>query len=89
MDFEVLIPDHDAVGKYSDVRAFRHYLEDLESAVVASIKAGLSVEEMKQSITLNDYREWAYYEDWFAFNVEGLYRLLTVDRRPSLGVSVV
>ena len=48
MDFEVLIPDHDAVGKYSDVRAFRHYLEDLESAVVASIKAGLSVEEMKK-----------------------------------------
>ena len=77
MEFEILVPGHDGVGEYSDVRAFRHYLEDLESGIMKGIKAGQSVEDMKKTITLDEYKDWAYYKDWFPLNIEGMHRLLT------------
>ena len=77
MDFDILIPGHDKVGTRKDVRGFRHYLEDLESAVLEGIEAGLSVEEMQESITLDEYRDWDLFEEWRALNIKGMYRQLT------------
>ncbi|MCZ6501745.1 MAG: hypothetical protein O6945_04430 [Gammaproteobacteria bacterium] len=76
MDFDILIPGHDSVGTHKDVRDFRHYLEDLESAVIDGIKAGLSIEELQNSIALDEYRDWDLFDDWRALNIEGMYRQL-------------
>lgn len=72
MDFDILIPGHDSVGTHKDVRDFRHYLEDLESAVIDGIKAGLSIEELQNSIALDGYRDWDLFDDWRALNIEGI-----------------
>ena len=77
MDFDILIPGHHKVGTHKDVRIFRHYLEDLESAVVEGIEAGRSVEELQESITLDEYRNWDLFEEWRALNIKGMYRQLT------------
>jgi len=77
MDFEILIPGHDDVGVHEDVRAFRHFMEDLETSVAAGIKAGLSLEELQETVTLDEYRHWALYDEWRELNVKGMYRMLT------------
>ncbi len=83
MDFDILIPAHDQIGTHKDVRLFRHYMEDLESAVRDAIDAGLSVEEMQQTISLDEYKDWALYDAWFALNVKGMYQQLM---RPAVSV---
>ena len=77
MDFDILLPGHDQVGTHKDVREFRHYLEDLESAVLDAIAAGLSVEQMQKSISLDKYKNWDLYDAWFELNIKGMHRQLT------------
>ena len=77
MDFDILLPGHDQVGTHKDVRGFRHYLEDLETAVLEAIEEGLTVEEMQKSIKLDDYKDWDLYDAWFELNVKGMHRQLT------------
>jgi glyoxylase-like metal-dependent hydrolase (beta-lactamase superfamily II) len=79
MDFDILLPGHDQVGTHKDVRGFRHYLEDMESAVLDGIEAGLSVDEMQKTILLEDYQAWDMYDEWRALNVKGMYGQLTRD----------
>ena len=77
MDFDILVPGHDEVGVHADVRRFRHYLEDLESAVAAGIAAGQTVEQLQETVTLDEYRDWGLYDEWRALNVKGMHRMLT------------
>jgi glyoxylase-like metal-dependent hydrolase (beta-lactamase superfamily II) len=77
MEFDILLPGHDDIGDHSDVRLFRHYLEDLETAVAAGIAAGASVDELQETVTMDDYREWALYTEWRALNVKGMHHFLT------------
>ena len=77
MDFDILLPGHDQIGTHRDVRIFRHYLEDLETAVRDAIDAGLTVEQMQASITLPEYQDWDLYDEWFKLNIKGMHRQLT------------
>ena len=77
MDFEIMVPGHDGVGTHEDVRLFRHYLEDLETAVAAGIEAGQTLEEIQASVTLPDYSHWALYDEWFKLNIKGMHRFLS------------
>jgi len=77
MDFDILLPGHDQIGSHKDVRGFRHYLEDLETAVRDAIDAGESVEQMQKSIRLQEYEDWDLYDAWFELNVKGMHRQLT------------
>ena len=77
MDFDILLPGHDQIGIHEDVRGFRQYLEDLESAVREALSHGQSTEQMQKSIRLDAYRGWDMYEEWFELNVKGMHRQLT------------
>ena len=72
-----LVPGHDEVGTYNDVRLFRHYMEDLETAVSQGIKAGMTADAVRDSVSLTQYSDWTYFEEWGPLNVAGMYRLLT------------
>ncbi len=81
LDFDVLAPGHGPIGEKADVTAFRHYMTDLYDAVLAASRAGQSLDEMKQSITLDDYADWARYDDWREMNIEGAYQRIMLHRR--------
>ena len=51
LDFDILAPGHGAMGTKQDVADHRRYHENLYNAVVAAVRAGKSLEEMKASIT--------------------------------------
>ena len=80
MDFDILAPGHGALGTKEDVRAYRGYMEDLYAAVLDASRAGKSVDEMKQSIKLDKYKDWFRYEEFLPLNIEGMYRYINMYR---------
>src|SRR5262249_19489973 len=60
LDFELLAGGHGtALFKKADVTEARHYFEDLEEEVTAGISAGKSLEELKRTLLLEKYKDWA------------------------------
>lgn len=81
IDFDILVPGHGPMGKKRDARDHRVYLEDLYAAVLKEARAGKTLEEMHQSITLDKYKNWSQYKQWLPLNIEGLYRNIQLHRR--------
>jgi glyoxylase-like metal-dependent hydrolase (beta-lactamase superfamily II) len=81
LDFDVLAGGHGgALFTKADVTATRVYFEDLVAAVSAGIAAGKSREELKQSVTLEKYRDWVNYDRLRSYNVEAAYDNLKLYR---------
>jgi glyoxylase-like metal-dependent hydrolase (beta-lactamase superfamily II) len=76
LDFDILIGGHGPVGVKRDVRLGLNYLRELRAQVLQGLESGLSLEELKQSVTMDDYRDWQNYAQWRALNVEGMARHL-------------
>lgn len=81
MDFDILAPGHGRMGKKADVTAFREYMEDLHAAVLAGVRAGKPLDELKRTIRLEKYKDWEQYKAWLPLNIEGMYRQISLHRR--------
>ena len=81
LDFDILAPGHGAMGTRQDVADHRRYHEDLYNAVVAAARAGQSLEQMKASITLEEYKGWGAWVDWRELNIEGVHARVVLQRR--------
>jgi glyoxylase-like metal-dependent hydrolase (beta-lactamase superfamily II) len=81
MDFDILVPAHGPLGVKADAVDHRAYLQDLYDAVLAAARAGRTLEQMKQEITLEAYAGWGQYEAWRPLNIEGMYRQIALHRR--------
>ena len=76
LDFEIFAPAHGEVGVKSDAADVRGYMEKLKSDVLAGLKGGKSVDELKAEVTMSDYQDWGQYEAWRELNVEGMAKFL-------------
>ncbi len=81
MDFDILAPGHGPLGTPEDVAAFRGYMEDLRAEVLAHLRAGSTLEETQQAVTMDAYKEWGQYENWLPLNIAGMYQRLSLNRR--------
>lgn len=81
LDFDILVHGHGPVGGKADIAGHRAYLKDLYDAVLAALRAGLSMDEAKASIKLEKYRDYGFYKEWRALNIEGMYNQLSLHRR--------
>lgn len=77
LDIEVIIPGHGPIGNKADLAEFRRYLEKLLAAAKQEIAKGKTVDEMKQSIKLPEYKDWGHYDDWLGVNIEAAYNELS------------
>jgi glyoxylase-like metal-dependent hydrolase (beta-lactamase superfamily II) len=81
LDFDILLTGHgSALLDKALVRETREFFEDLRNAVTAGMAAGRSLAELKESVHLEKYRDWANYERLRADNVEAAYRNLQLYR---------
>jgi glyoxylase-like metal-dependent hydrolase (beta-lactamase superfamily II) len=80
MDFDILLPGHGPVGRREHVAAFRGYLETLHDEVLAGLRAGRDVAQLKESIKLERYANWAGYQQMRELNIEGMHRYLSIFR---------
>jgi len=76
LDFDILLGGHGPVGVKRDVGLGLAYLETLRARVLQGLQAGESVDELKRSVTMDEYRDWENYQQWRALNVEGMARFL-------------
>jgi glyoxylase-like metal-dependent hydrolase (beta-lactamase superfamily II) len=83
MDFDILAPGHGDIGRKEHVRMFREYLQTLYDEVLAGIRAGRSLDELKQSVRLERYARWQGYEQMRVLNIEGVHRYISVFRVPN------
>jgi len=81
LDFEGLIGGHGSVAfKKSDVSEARQYFEDLIAAVSNGMSQGKTLDEMKRTILLEKYKDWAYYQRLREDNIEAAYKNLLMYR---------
>jgi glyoxylase-like metal-dependent hydrolase (beta-lactamase superfamily II) len=76
IDYDILLTAHGDAGTKADGIEFRQYFEALYEAVVDAQRRGLSLEEAKESIELDQFRHLRMYDEWFELNVEGMYKLV-------------
>ena len=76
LDFEHLVGGHGPLGAKSDVGDGLAYLVELREAVLSGLKAGKSVDELSDTIQMEKYRDWAFYDRWRVPNIQGMARHL-------------
>jgi len=81
LPFDVLLTGHgSALLDKTAVRETREYFENLRDEVAAGMAAGQTLEELKQNVRLERYREWANFDRLRTYNVEAAYRNLLLYR---------
>jgi cyclase len=76
---EHVVPGHFALATSKDMRYFRDYLADLRDQVARMHRDGFSLEQVKQGLNLNKYkdlRQFPQYEATFSDNAAAFYRQL-------------
>ena len=81
LDFDVLLTGHGSalLGKTA-VRETREYFEYLRDEVAAGMAAGKTLDELKQGVQLERYRDWANFDRLRAYNIEAAYKNLLLYR---------
>jgi glyoxylase-like metal-dependent hydrolase (beta-lactamase superfamily II) len=77
LDFDIMVNSHWESGTKADVVAFRQWLEDLSAAVTEGIRAGKSADELKTTIKLDRYKNWAGYDMQLPGIIQSAYESLT------------
>jgi glyoxylase-like metal-dependent hydrolase (beta-lactamase superfamily II) len=81
IDFDLLAGGHgNVLFKKADVADARQFFEDLSAAVSAGMSQGKSLDELKKSILLEKYKDWAYYARLREDNIEAAYNNLKIYR---------
>jgi hypothetical protein len=81
LDFDVLVTGHGVpLLDKTAVRETREYFEYLRDEVSAGMAAGRTLAELKDSVRLERYRDWANFERLRSYNVEAAYRNLLLYR---------
>jgi len=79
MDFDTFVGGHAKEGTKEDVVRYLSYLEQLYGAVLQGMRDGKSLTQLKEEIRLDEFDDLLMYDEWFALNVEGVYRMLKMD----------
>jgi glyoxylase-like metal-dependent hydrolase (beta-lactamase superfamily II) len=76
LDFDIIVPAHESPGTKEQVMEQTRYLEELYVAVSEGIAAGKTVDELVDTILMEDYTHLIEYEFSRAKNVIGAYEIL-------------
>ena len=78
LDFDILAQGHGAVNfTKADVTEGREYFEYLRDQVSAAMAKGMSLDEMRRTLMLEKYKDWAYYDRLRVMNIEAAYNNLS------------
>lgn len=77
LDFDTFAGGHGAFFSKEDVALPIQFLQDLKTEVEQALAKGMSLEQMKESILLEQYKDWAYYDRLRVKAVEAAYLNMT------------
>jgi glyoxylase-like metal-dependent hydrolase (beta-lactamase superfamily II) len=79
LDFDILAGGHGwKTFTKQDITEGREYFEYLTKEVATAMSKGMSLDEMRKTITLSRYKDWANYERLRVWNVEAAYYNLKI-----------
>lgn len=73
---DVYLPPHGDLATEADLDAFTDFIELISTEVRAAIDAGMSLEDMLETLTFDEYRDWRGYERR-PRNLTAIYQLMT------------
>ena len=73
LDIKTVIPGHGPFGKKEDLIVYRQYFKKLQTVAKQEFEKGKTLEEMKESLKLPEYKEWGHCDDWLSVNIETAY----------------
>src|SRR5262249_5767179 len=74
LDFDIAVGGHGRVPfTKRDIAEGREFMEYLKLEVQGAMSRGLSLEQMKQTLLLEPYRDWRHYEQLRVPNIEAAY----------------
>jgi glyoxylase-like metal-dependent hydrolase (beta-lactamase superfamily II) len=74
LDFDILAQGHGtATFTRADLSEARQYFEDLRAGVEQGMAQGKSLQELKKTLLLEKYRDWAYYDMLREVDIEAAY----------------
>jgi glyoxylase-like metal-dependent hydrolase (beta-lactamase superfamily II) len=81
LDIDALAGGHgDVLFKKADVAEARQFFEDLMAAVDSGISQGKTLDELKRTVLLEKYKDWANYQRLREDNIEAAYNNLKMYR---------
>jgi glyoxylase-like metal-dependent hydrolase (beta-lactamase superfamily II) len=84
-DVEIVVPGHGAVTTQESFLHFRDYLVALRERVLEQMVAGKGIEEILDVVTMEDFKDYGWYEQWIRANVIGMWEILYHYREPTFG----
>ena len=79
LDFDILAQGHGAVNfTKADVTEGREYFEYLRDQVSAAMAKGMSLDDMRRTLMLEKYKDWANYDRLRVMNIEAAYNNLSI-----------
>lgn len=76
LDFDTALGGHGRIGTKAEVTTNREFLEELSAAVQKGIAEGKSLDELKQSVTLDKYASWVNFAPNRINHIEATYNNL-------------
>jgi len=73
LDFETLLFGHGLPAKKEIIQENIDYYADLMAEVKKLVDQGLSLDEIKQKVSLPKYQSWTRYKEWLPLNAERFY----------------
>ena len=79
LDFDILAEGHgSALFTKADVAEGREYFQYLRDQVSAAMSKGMSLDEMRRTLMLEKYKDWAQYDRLRIMNIEAAYNNLRI-----------
>ena len=76
LDWDLFVGGHADIGDRKGVERYLSYLRTLYARVRDGMLAGQTLDELKKTLLLSEFRDLRMFEEWRPLNIEGVYRTL-------------
>lgn len=82
---DIVVPGHGGVTDQQAFLYFRDYLQALRERVLEQMVAGRSIDEILEIVTMEDFSDYGWFDQWIRSNVIGMWELMYHYREPTVG----
>ncbi len=80
LEFDNVVPGHANIGDRNDLQVYINYLTALLEKVGEGVDAGKTLEQVQNTIDMEEFSNLKRFDEWFLLNVEGAYKQLAADK---------
>jgi glyoxylase-like metal-dependent hydrolase (beta-lactamase superfamily II) len=84
-DVDIVVPGHGGVTDQQAFLYFRDYLQALRDRVLEQMVAGKSIEEILEIVTMEDFSDYGWFDQWIRANVITMWEQMYHYREPTFG----